>query len=369
VEPRLTLTQKDVQRLLQDPSSENRAIMATKVANQLDRELTAAERKIAHDVIGLMARDAAVMVRAALADNLKHIADVPHDVAMRLAKDVEEVALPMLESSSVFSDEDLMEILASGSEDKQEAIAMRESVSESLSDAIASTGAEKAVARLMGNEGAKLSENTFVKTLDRFKDSDLIKTPLVNRNKLPVTIAERLVSMVSDKLKDVLVQKHELPAGVAADLIMQSRERATANLFDGASENDVEKLVLQLFNNSRLTPSLILRAACTGDIAFFEWALATLAGVTITNARMLIHDAGPLGFKSVYDKAGMPRQLHAAFRVAVEVARETHLDGEDGDRDRYRRRMIERILTQYEDLAVEDVDYLLGKLGNMARAA
>ena len=69
------------------------------------------------------------------------------------------------------------------------------------------------------------------------------------------------------------------------------------------------------------------------------------------------------------EKAGMPRQLHAAFRVAVEVARETHLDGEDGDRDRYRRRMIERILTQYEDLAVEDVDYLLGKLGNMARAA
>lgn len=369
MEPRLTLTQKDVQRLLQDPSPENRALTAGKVATQLDRELTAAERKIAHDVIGLMARDATVMVRAALADNLKHIQDVPHDVAMRLAKDVEEVALPLLESSGVFSDADLLEILGSASEQKQEAIATREQVSETVAEAIVTSGGERAVSRLMSNDGAKLNEISFGKAIERFADSEAVKAPMVNRNKLPVTIAEKLVSIVSDRLKDVLVQKHELPAGIAADLIMQSRERATANLFDGASENDVEKLVAQLFKNSRLTPSLILRAACTGDIAFFEWALATLSGVTITNARMLIHDSGPLGFKSVYEKSGMPRQLHAAFRVAVEVARETRYDGEEGDRDRYKSRMIQRILTQYEDLAVEDVDYLLNKLGNMARAA
>jgi len=369
LEPRLTLSQKDVARLLQDPSPENRALTAGKVANQLDRELTAAERKIAHDVIGLMARDATVMVRAALADNLKHIQDVPHDVAMRLAKDVEEVALPMLESSGVFTDADLLEILNSGSESKQEAIATREEVSEDVSSAIISKGGEKAVARLMGNEGAKVNEVSFTKAIERFATSDAVKAPMVSRNKLPVTIAEKLVSIVSDKLKDVLVQKHELPAGVAADLIMQSRERATANLFDGASENDVEKLVVQLFKNSRLTPSLILRAACTGDIAFFEWALSTLSGVPITNARMLIHDSGPLGFKSVYEKSGMPRQLHAAFRVAVEVARENKYDGEEGDRERYRSRMIQRILTQYEDLAAEDVDYLLNKLGNLAVAA
>jgi len=192
---------------------------------------------------------------------------------------------------------------------------------------------------------------------------------MVNRAKLPVTVAERLVTLVSSKLQDVLVQKHDLPAGMAADLIMQSRERATVNLFDGASENDVQRLVQQLYANSRLTPSLTLRAACMGDMAFLEWAFALLADVNITNARMLIHDAGLLGFKSLYERTGMPKALQQAFRVAVEVARETRLDGEEGDRERYRRRMIERILTQYEDLAAEDVDYLLNKLGNLARAA
>lgn len=369
MEPKQPLTQKDVNRLLQDPSSENRALMAGKIATQFEHELTPAERKIAEDIIGVMARDAVVMVRAALAENLRHISDVPHDVAMRLAKDVEAVALPMLESSTAFTDADLMEILKGGSEEKQSAIAQREEVSESLSEAIVSTAGEKAVAALMSNEGAKLNEASLGKAIDRFQDSEAVQAPMVGRKKLPVTVAERLVSLVSDRLKDVLVQKHELPPGVAADLIMQSRERATVNLFSEANENDVQKLVQQLFRNSRLTPSLILRATCTGDIAFFEWAMTTLADVSVTNARMLMHDAGPLGFKSLYEKSGMPRQLMPAFRIAIEVAKENRLDGEEGDRERYRRRMIERILTQYEDMATEDLDYLLGKLGYMAHAA
>ena len=45
--------------------------------------------------------------------------------------------------------------------------------------------------------------------------------------------------------------------------------------------------------------------------------------------------------------------------MAVDVSHETLLDGEPGDLDRHRRKMIERILTQYEDLSSDDLDYLL----------
>jgi hypothetical protein len=38
------------------------------------------------------------------------------------------------------------------------------------------------------------------------------------------------------------------------------------------------------------------------------------------------------------------------------------MDGGDHDRERFRARVIERILTQYEDLGPDDVDYLLDKL-------
>src|SRR3546814_12885196 len=78
--------------------------------------------------------------------------------------------------------------------------------------------------------------------------------------------------------------------------------------------------------------------------------MAVLAKTPIVNARMLIHDPGPLGLRSLYLRANLPEKLFPAFRVAIDVARETHYDGGDRDRERYVSRMIERILTQYENV-------------------
>jgi len=118
------LTEFDVQRLLQNSSGLARAATATKIAQQFDRgEFTPAQRKIVEDIFRLMIRDAEVRVRQALAENLKRIPGVPHDVAIILARDVEAVALPMLEFSEVLTSEDLVAIVRSQGEEKQKAVA------------------------------------------------------------------------------------------------------------------------------------------------------------------------------------------------------------------------------------------------------
>jgi uncharacterized protein (DUF2336 family) len=365
------LTQQDVARLLADPSPATRADMAAKVAASFDnRGLTDDERKLAESIIRLMARDAALRVRQALAENLKTSPNLPRDVALSLARDVEAEALPVLGLSAVLTDHDLIELVRSGTEAKQTAIARRPEVSGDVADVLIEVAPEATVAALVANEGAQIGEQSLGRVVDRFGTSKAVQSPLVRRAKLPVTVAERLVALVSDNLRDYLVTHHELPTGLASDLVLQSRERATVAL---ASEEkggaDVERLVAQLRLHGRLTPSLMLRALCMGDLAFFEAGLALLAKVTLTNARLLIHDVGRLGLRSIYEKAGMPPALLPAFRVAIDVADETDFDGEPGDIDRHRRRMIERILTQYEDLAPEDLDYLLNKLGDLVRPA
>jgi hypothetical protein len=52
-------------------------------------------------------------------------------------------------------------------------------------------------------------------------------------------------------------------------------------------------------------------------------------------------------------------------RVALDVVRGTEFDGGEHDRERYRSRVITRILTQFEDLPEADLDYLLDKLSDM----
>lgn len=360
------LSKSDVVRLLSDPSPASRVDLAAKVARQFDAELTDSERQIAEDIIRVMARDAVTRVRSSLAENLKASRSLPRDVALTLARDVEDVAIPILSVSTVLTDSDLVELIRAGSDGKHEAIAKRPGVTSVVADALIDHGSEGAVAALVANDTAQIGERGLNKVIDRFGTSEKVQDPLVRRQQLPVTVAERLVAVVSERLQDYLVTHHDLPAKAAADLILRSRERATVSLLsDQNDEAELERLVSQLNNAGRLTPSLIVRALCTGDIAFFEAAMSLLARVPLGNTRLLIHDAGRLGLKSLYEKAGMPAALLPACRIAIDVVRETPFDGEDRDRERHRRRVIERILTQYEDLAAEDLEYLLAKMGDI----
>lgn len=367
------LTKTDVIQLLSDPSGSARAETATKIARQFGQaSLSSSEREIAEEIIRVMARDAEVRVREALSVNLKDCEDLPRDVATTLARDVCTVALPVLQFSNVLSDAELIEIIRTRDAEKQVAIAQRKSVSETLSLSLTEEGAEAAVATLMKNPGASISEGSLETALDRFPDSEAVAEGMVQRAGLPATIVERLMSHVSDALRNYLVAQHELPESVADDLSVRSRERATiALLGPAADDTEAQELALHLKASGRLTPSLLLRALCMGDVVFFEVALAMLADVPVTNARVLVHDTGSLGLRAIYEKAGLPGALFAAFRTAVDVIHETQFDGEPGDRERYSCRVMERILTQFDHLGPigrENVDYLVDRLARLKSA-
>ncbi len=367
---RKTLSKEDVSRLLSDPSGAARAETAAKIAADFDQDtLSDSERKLVEEIFRIMVKDAEVRVREALSQNLKENSAVPHDVALSLANDVDSVAMPVLEFSEVLSDQDLLEIVRSQNASKQVAIASRSTVSKDLSEALVETRNEDVVISLVANEGADISEKSFQKVVDEFGENDSVQGVLVDRSRIPVTVAERLVTMVSDNMKEKLAQNSELPASIATDLILQSRERAIINLSSGHNDDDLEKLVHHMRQNDRLTPSIIIRALCMGDLSFFEASLAELIALPLVNVRQLIHDSGQLGLKAIYEKANLPESHYPAVRAAVDVAGEMEYDGEANDRERYSRRMIERILTQYGDLGVEfeadDLEYLLGKMNEL----
>jgi len=177
------LTNADVQRLLVDPSVENRAATAGKIAQGVETGgLSPSERQIAEEIFRVMVRDVEVRVREALAESLKGVPDLSGDIALSLVSDsADSVALPMLESSAALSDEELLAIVNSGQESRQVAVAQRDSVSETISDALVETGNEDAVVALVGNAGAAIREDTLLTVVNRFGDSERVQTPLVHR--------------------------------------------------------------------------------------------------------------------------------------------------------------------------------------------
>lgn len=358
------LSKADITRLVKGETAESRASVAHRLCRRISLDvLSEQERDYAQDIIRILARDTAELVRRTLAVTLRNSPVLPREIAVKLARDVETVALPILESSPVFTDEDLVELVLSASQSKQEAIAGREDVPVSVSEAIAEHAAVQAVRRLADNEGAELSDKAFTDALGRFGDDPDLQTALVRRNFVPPHIAEKMVSLVSGQVFDMLVNRHELPAQMAIDLAAGARERATVDLVEQAGRReDLPRFVAQLNLNGRLSHSLITRALCMGHMSFVEHALAELSGVPHQRVWLMIHDAGPLGLQAVFDRAGLPRKHLQVFRAAVGVFHETAHDGEADDRIRFRMRMIERVLTQFQALPQEDVDYLLEKL-------
>jgi uncharacterized protein (DUF2336 family) len=365
------LSQTDVLRLLDDPSGETRAETAAKIASDFGSgDLSDDERRIAEDIFGVMVRDAEIRVRQALSANLKDCPYLSSDVAMTLAKDVESVSLPIIQFSTVLTDENLVEIVNTQGVAKQKAVAQRVTVSPVVADALVETENEDVVTTLVKNEGASISEPSFKKVLDNFGHVEEISASIAVRKTLPVAVAERLVTLVSDRIREHILSHHDLPAEQVSDLIMESREKATLGLLTpDTSSNDVRELIVQLYQNGRLTPTIILRAVCMGDLPFFEAAVAVLARIPLTNARALIHDKGPLGLDAVLRKAGLPQNLFPAFEAAISVSHENDYDGGEHDRERFRKRMIERVLTRFGDpvktLGEEDTEYLLAKLSRI----
>ncbi len=362
-----SLSPADVERLLNDRSAEVRAETVEKIAGGMEgNDFSDTERREAEEIFRLLVNDAEVLVRQTLAETLKSIPDLPNDIAKTLASDIADVATPMLSFSEALSDEDLFEIISSKSEMHQMAVASRNTVSEAVSEKLAETANEDVVATLMGNDGAEISESTFEKVLDDFGDSEKVNAPMAHRSKLPITVTERLVTMVSDKLRDHLVTHHELPPSVATDLILENREKTMIGFIrDGAAHADLVKLIDQLHANGRLTPTIILRALCVGDVDFFETAMAKYSDIAVANVHILVNDAGGEGLKQLCTKSNIPGGLQEIMKVGLEVANELDFDGAPGDRERYRNQVIERVLTHFEDeFDGENVDYLIGKLGN-----
>lgn len=374
------LTQADITRLAREPSPEVRAELVGKLATDYSAGLfSEREAEIAVEIFRLLLRDVQERVREELCKGLCHSLSIPHDIAMRLAYDNEPVAAHMLTHSFVLSEDDLIEIAKSTREvAKLCAIARRETLSAPLSETLLDSAEKDVVQVLLNNRGAMIKEQHIMKAWEFLAAHESLLESLVHRGGLPLSVVEKLIPAISEELRQSLVHEYHLPAILIDDAIDEAREWATLGLMDAEfeeknfSETDLEVLMEQLHTQGFLTPSLVIRALCVGDINFFEVAMARMAGVPRFNARILMFDSGAHGLEAFYKATKMPEDFLEALKVLIKLSLE-----ETGyaryKRSDFRKRLVDRIYKEGYDKSVENMPYLLkiisGKIDVRPRSA
>jgi uncharacterized protein (DUF2336 family) len=171
----------ELMRDLEAPSWTARARAAERLATDFCAgALDDAARSAAEDGFRMLVHDSEVLVRRVLAECLKRAA-LPHDIAVALATDVPDVAVPLLEHSPALADDDLLRIMRLYPGEHRAAIARRRTVSEPVADALCRCAGEAVVAELLRNRGALVAARTLRWLIGRRADWQSVTAPAARR--------------------------------------------------------------------------------------------------------------------------------------------------------------------------------------------
>jgi uncharacterized protein (DUF2336 family) len=310
----------------------------------LHSDLSADDLAAAEGAMIMLLDDSSSLVRGALAQVFASSQKAPPVVVHALAADQPDVALPILSRSPLLSDEDLVDLFATGHPDAQIAIAGRALLSRPLAAAIAEVGPAESCLALIENPDADIATFSIDRIVERHGHLSAIRETLIGRPDLPMATRQALLAKLSQTLAGFVSARHWLGPEHAEYAAREACEKATVALAAETPYEEIGELMHHLRQSGQLTAGMILRALLSGNVVLFEEALVELSGMPIDRVTGYIHDKHISGFRALYARAGLPNAAYPAFREAIAAMREGVLLGDVGGVSRLKRRMVERVL-------------------------
>jgi len=305
-------------RILADDENEDvRAELAAKIARLMPG---LSERESGHvfaltiETLECLARDAAVRVRAILAEEIKSLTCIPRDVVLRLAGDLNSVvAAPILQYSPLLSDADLIEIIACGQvQQVLTAIARRKPVSEPVSDRLVQSLDVSAVAALLVNPDAKIRKDTMDRILDQAEEISAWHMPLALRADLSARAIRRIGSLVGASILERLAARNDLSDATRIHLNRELRARLAEPLREVGAVSPAET-VAAAKQESRLDSVFVEQAAQAGQREVVAAALAQLAHIDEQTVKRI------LSASSAKPIVSLVWHSHMSMRVAFKI--------------------------------------------------
>lgn len=351
------------------PAGQRAEATAALARAYLYSDLSPDDRAAAEGAMIMLLDDPSPLVRQALADTLAYSDHAPPAVIHALANDQTEIAVVVLEHSSLLIDADLVEIVATAGAAEQAAIARRPWLQRSVAAAIAEVGSAEACLTLIESPDADIAPFSIDRIVERFGALAAIRESVLARPDVTATTRQALVAKLSEALADFVSARSWLDPDRARRIAREACEKATVTI---ASDIPAEarSLLRHLRATGQLTVGLMLRALLSGNTVLFEEALSELSDVPLARVRAIVHDRAAAGFRALYERAGLPASTYPAFREAVAALAEAdHRSDTFGGASRLRRRMVERVLAGCERDEIGEVEPLLMLLRRFATEA
>jgi uncharacterized protein (DUF2336 family) len=305
------------------------------------------------------------LVRRSLAEAIAWSRNAPRHLVHLIARDQPRVAVPVVLASPLLRDGDLID-LAAGPVEVQIAVASRADVSCAVSAALAEVAAVEACVVLLRNPGAQVLRRSIERLVDRFGADPTLRSVLLEREDLPVELRQQLLAQVANALRALVTGRAWLPEAQAQRVISEATEAATLALAEREDPFRLRALVGSLHRAGQITPKLLVRAACTGNVMLLEAALSLLSGQAPERVAGILRRGRGAALRALLARAGLPPACFGAIEASLLSYRELTAEGWPVDTMSFGRIMVERTLTRYEAMGEDEADKLLSLLQRIA---
>jgi uncharacterized protein (DUF2336 family) len=239
------------------------------------------------DVFMTLVVDAEREVRRRLAERIACVDWAPRALIHVLALDDIEIARPVIASSPLLDDSDLIRLLVEATLEHQIEVARRPGIGPVVVEAILERGEPSLMAALADNISAFLPHNGLARLVEASRLMPSLRAPLTRHPQMTADLAVTLYAWIGETLREALADRFRLDPEQLGLAVDDAVNDAIAEPFgrpvtlERAEERAAteRRLVEKLDAAGQLRPGYLLRALREHKLSLFEAALAKLAGV------------------------------------------------------------------------------------------
>jgi uncharacterized protein (DUF2336 family) len=243
-------------------------------------------------VFSLLIEEIETKARAALSGRLAPLDNAPPKVLRTLAHDdAIEVAGPVLKFAKRLKETDLVALAETKSQAHLQAISQRSSLGEAVTDVLVRRGDREVARQVAENHGARISENGFVRLVERAESDGILAEKVGLRPDIPpkmfrellrkatAVVHERLLAAASPELQTEIRRVLDQVSGEVGARVGPRDYRAA------------QRIVLSLMQAGRMNESVLASFASESKYEETAVALAALSKVPIKVVDRLLSGA------------------------------------------------------------------------------
>ena len=266
-------------------------------------------------------------IRLALSERIAGVDWAPPALVNMLALDEIEIARPVITSSPLLQNADLIRLLIEATLEHQIAVARRPQLARPVVDTIVDRAEPVTMTALASNRTADIGEDAMRKLVDHSRRIAGLRAPLTRHPRLNEQLAQQLYQWVGQALRQSIGERFriddaQLNAAVqdaAAKAVGSPEWRAmSARMTEDRARIDAERrLVEKLQAAGQLRPGLLVRALREQRFELFEQTLAVLGGFSEAQVHHAIRapTAEPLYLACI--AVGVDKAVFASLLVEV----------------------------------------------------